>query len=58
MAELRLKAANAASIRFFIGILHLQSGEMSGFDGAKRDCLEIGGVGAKAIVSRLISDRG
>ncbi len=26
--------------------------------GVHRDCLEIGGVGAEAIVSRLISDRG
>jgi hypothetical protein len=26
----RLRAAKAARIRFFIGILHLQSGEMSG----------------------------
>jgi hypothetical protein len=32
-AALRLRAAKAARIRFFIGILHLQSGEMSGFDG-------------------------
>ena len=29
----RLRAAKAARIRFFIEILHLGSGEMSGFDG-------------------------
>jgi hypothetical protein len=29
----RLRAAKAARIRFFIGILHLWSGEMSGFNG-------------------------
>jgi hypothetical protein len=32
-AALRLKAAKAARMRFFIGTLHLQSGGMSGFDG-------------------------
>jgi hypothetical protein len=32
-AALRLRAANAARIRFFIGSLHLGSGGMSGFDG-------------------------
>jgi hypothetical protein len=34
-AALKLRAAKAARIRFFIGILHLWSGEMSGFDEAK-----------------------
>jgi hypothetical protein len=29
----RLRAANAARMRIFIGILHLWSDEMSGFDG-------------------------
>jgi len=28
------------------------------FDADNRDCLEIGGAGAEAVVSRLISDRG
>jgi hypothetical protein len=35
MAALRLSAANAARIMFFIGIL--QSGEMSGVDGLYMD---------------------
>jgi nucleoside permease NupC len=33
MAAARLRAAKAARIMFFIGILHLLSGGMSGFDG-------------------------
>jgi hypothetical protein len=33
MAAVRLRAAMATRIRFFIGILHLLSGGMSGFDG-------------------------
>jgi hypothetical protein len=33
MAAVRLRAVKAARIIFFIGILHLLSGGMSGFDG-------------------------
>jgi hypothetical protein len=33
-AAVRLRAAKAARIIFFIGILHLWSGGMSGFDAA------------------------
>jgi hypothetical protein len=32
-AAVRLRAAKAARMKFFIGTLHLQSGEMSGFGG-------------------------
>jgi hypothetical protein len=32
MATVRLRAAMAARIMFFIGILHLSSGDVSGFD--------------------------
>jgi hypothetical protein len=37
MAAVRLRAAMAARIMFFIGVLHLLSGEMSGFDGQQMD---------------------
>jgi hypothetical protein len=32
VAAIKISAAKAAKLRFFIGILHLSSGEMSGFD--------------------------
>jgi hypothetical protein len=39
IAAVRLRAVKAARIIFFIGILHLLSGGMSGFDGRYMDLL-------------------